>query len=70
MLRAIRESGGTALSVSDAAMVDGMRRLGRLEGISAAPEGGATLAALDRARRRAARSAATSWSCCSTPEAR
>ncbi len=30
MLRAIRESGGTALAVSDAAMVDGMRRLGRL----------------------------------------
>ena len=28
-------------------MVAGMRRLGRLEGISAAPEGGATLAALD-----------------------
>jgi threonine synthase len=47
MLRAIRESGGMALSVSDAAMVDGMRRFGRLEGISAAPEGGATLAALD-----------------------
>lgn len=47
MLRAIRDSGGTALSVSDAAMVDGMRRMGRLEGISAAPEGGATLAALD-----------------------
>ena len=47
MLRAIRESGGTALAVSDAAMVDGMRRLGRLEGISAAPEGGAALAALD-----------------------
>jgi threonine synthase len=47
MLRAIRESGGTALAVSDAAMVDGMLRLGRLEGISAAPEGGATLAALD-----------------------
>ena len=42
-----RDSGGTALSVSDAAMVDGMRRMGRLEGISAAPEGGATLAALD-----------------------
>jgi len=47
MLRAIRESAGTALSVSDAAMVDGMRRLGRLEGISAAPEGGAAVAALD-----------------------
>ena len=47
MLRAIRDSGGTAVSVSDAAMVEGMRRLGRSEGISAAPEGGATLAALD-----------------------
>jgi threonine synthase len=41
-------SGGTALSVSDAAMVNGMRRLGRLEGVSAAPEGGAALAALDQ----------------------
>jgi threonine synthase len=29
-------------------MVDGMRRLGSSEGISAAPEGGAALAALDR----------------------
>ena len=47
MLRAIRESGGTAIAVSDDSMVDGMRRLGRLEGISAAPEGGATLSALD-----------------------
>ncbi len=48
MLRILRESGGTALSVSDAAMVDGMRRLGALEGVSAAPEGGAALAALDQ----------------------
>lgn len=48
MLRAIRESGGSALAVSDAAMVQGMRRLGRLEGISAAPEGGAALAAIER----------------------
>ena len=47
MLRAIRESRGTAIAVSDDSMVDGMRRLGRLEGISAAPEGGAALAALD-----------------------
>ena len=46
ILRAIRESGGTALTVSDTEMVDGMRELGRLEGISASPEGGATLAAL------------------------
>ncbi len=48
MLRILRESGGTALSVGDDAMVDGMRRLGRFEGVSAAPEGGAALAALDR----------------------
>jgi threonine synthase len=47
MLRVIRESGGTAIAVSDDAMVEGMRRLGRTEGISAAPEGGATVAALE-----------------------
>ncbi len=46
ILRAIRESGGTALAVSDAQMVDDMRALGRLEGVSAAPEGGATLSAV------------------------
>ena len=46
ILRALRESGGTALAVSDAEMVEGMRELGRLEGISAAPEGGATFIAL------------------------
>jgi threonine synthase len=46
VLRAIRSSGGTALAVSDAELVAGMRELGRLEGISAAPEGGATVAAL------------------------
>jgi threonine synthase len=46
MLRAIRESGGTALAVSDRSMVEGMLEIGAAEGISAAPEGGATLAAL------------------------
>jgi threonine synthase len=46
ILRAVRESGGTALAVSDAAMVDGMLEIGRTEGISAAPEGGAALAAV------------------------
>jgi threonine synthase len=45
MLRVLRESSGAALSVTDEAMVDGMRRMGR-EGLSAAPEGGAALAAL------------------------
>ena len=44
--RAVRESGGTALSVSDAEMVQAMRELGSREGISAAPEGGAALHAV------------------------
>jgi len=47
MLRIIRDSGGTAIAVSDQAMVNGMRQMGRTEGISAAPEGGATVAALE-----------------------
>ncbi len=46
VLRAVRESGGTALAVSDADMVTGMRELGSREGISAAPEGGAALHAV------------------------
>ena len=48
ILRAIRESGGTALAVSDQAMVDGMLAIGRHAGVSAAPEGGAALAAIQR----------------------
>ena len=46
VLRAVRESGGTALAVSDEDMVRDMRVLGSQEGISAAPEGGAALHAL------------------------
>jgi threonine synthase len=46
VLRAIRESGGTAVAVTDADMVQGMRDLGSREGISAAPEGGAALHAV------------------------
>jgi len=46
VLRAVRESGGTAIAVSDADMVADMRALGSKEGISAAPEGGAALRAL------------------------
>ncbi len=45
ILRAIRESGGTALAVTDPEMVDDMLAIGRLEGISAAPEGAAALSA-------------------------
>jgi len=46
VLRAVRESGGTALAVTDAEMISAMRELGSREGISAAPEGGAALQAL------------------------
>ena len=45
VLRAIRASGGTAVMVSDAAMVHDMVAIGRMEGISAAPEGAAALSA-------------------------
>jgi threonine synthase len=50
VLRAVRESGGTALAVADAEMVQGMQDLGAREGISAAPEGGAALHAVRRLR--------------------
>jgi threonine synthase len=46
VLRAVRESGGTAIAVADADMVRDMRALGSTEGISAAPEGGAALHAV------------------------
>lgn len=48
VLRALRDSGGGAVAVADNEMVSGMRDLGRYTGIGAAPEGGATLAALRR----------------------
>jgi threonine synthase len=46
ILRAIRQSGGTAVAVSDRAMIDGMLEIGKYAGVSAAPEGGAALAAI------------------------
>jgi threonine synthase len=48
ILRAVRESGGTALAVADRAMIDGMLEIGSCVGVSAAPEGGAALAAIKR----------------------
>jgi threonine synthase len=48
ILRAIRESGGTAIAVSDDQMIDDMLAIGRETGISAAPEGGAALSAIRR----------------------
>ncbi len=47
ILEAVRESGGTALAVSDAAMRRGIRAVARTEGIVTCPEGGATVAAAD-----------------------
>ncbi len=46
VLRAARETEGTAVDVSDAAMRQGVTEFARLEGIGACYEGGATLAAL------------------------
>ena len=45
VLRAVRESGGTALTVSDAEMLVAVGDMARMAGVFAAPEGGATLAA-------------------------
>jgi len=53
ILATVRESDGIALSVPDRAMADAQARLGRLEGIFAAPEGGAAVAAVEELVRRA-----------------
>jgi threonine synthase len=46
VLNAVRESGGTAIAVSDGEMIDAGVELASDEGIFAAPEGGACVAAL------------------------
>jgi threonine synthase len=48
ILRAIRDSGGTAVAVSDRSMVDGMLAMGKYAGVSAAPEGGAAWVAIQQ----------------------
>ena len=48
ILDAIRESGGTALAVSDADMVSAVKEIASTEGVFAAPEGGACLPALKK----------------------
>jgi threonine synthase len=50
ILKAVRESGGTAIAVSEEEMLDGMADLAEGEGCFACPEGGATLAALRQLR--------------------
>lgn len=47
ILDALRQSAGRAVAVKDEAILDAMRRMSRLEGFDPAPEGAATLAALD-----------------------
>jgi threonine synthase len=48
MLAGLRESGGGAVAVSDEDLLAAARRLARDEGVDAAPEGGAALAAYER----------------------
>jgi threonine synthase len=50
ILRALRESQGTAVAVPDEAMIEAANLLGRTQGIFACPEGGATLAAFQHLR--------------------
>jgi threonine synthase len=48
ILQDLRESHGTAIAVSDEEILESQSQLGRAEGIFAAPEGAATLAALKK----------------------
>jgi len=50
VLQAVRESGGTALAVTDAEIMAGCNELARSEGLFVAPEGGACIAALRKLR--------------------
>jgi threonine synthase len=46
ILKAVRESGGEAIAVSDEELMADVRLVSRLEGIFACPEGAATISAL------------------------
>jgi threonine synthase len=48
MLQALRESGGTAVTVSDQEIDAGTRLITELEGLFVCPEGGATVAGLQK----------------------
>lgn len=48
MLDILRQSGGTALTVTDSELLDGVRELARVQGIYACPEGGAVWKAAQR----------------------
>jgi threonine synthase len=48
MLQALRQSHGNAVAVSDAAIVDGVQRIGESEGLFVCPETGGALAGLQK----------------------
>ena len=48
ILEDLQVSGGTAVAVSDTSILEAQHKLGKMEGIFAAPEGAATLAALEK----------------------
>jgi threonine synthase len=50
ILRALRESSGTAVAVRDEGLIEAASQIGATQGIFACPEGGATLAAFKRLR--------------------
>jgi threonine synthase len=52
MLKALRESGGGAIAVSDAELTDAARRASSGEGIDVSPEGGAAFAAVRHLREK------------------
>jgi threonine synthase len=45
ILRSLRESNGTAVAISDEKMIEGIKTVGRTQGLFISPEGGATYAA-------------------------
>jgi threonine synthase len=51
ILQAVRESGGTAIAVTDTAIQEAQREMARLTGVYTAPEGGATWAAARELRK-------------------
>jgi threonine synthase len=48
MIRAIKASQGTAVTVTDAELLEGVRELARLQGVYACPEGGAVWKAAEK----------------------
>lgn len=48
ILRTLRESGGTAVDVPDAGLIDAVERIARAEGVFVSPEAAATLLALQK----------------------